>query len=953
MTARGSSRRGTRRWPRSRPSATPSSPAGSGVCMATSGPGAIHLLNGLYDAKLDHVPVVAIVGQTDRSAMGGTYQQEVDLLSAVQGRRERLPAEVDRPRAAAQRARPGHPHRARPARADRDHHPGRRAGAGLRARRRTRSRWCRPALGLALAATPCRPTTDARAAPPRCSTRARRSRSWSARAPAGRAAEVEQVADAARRRASPRRCWARTCCPTSCRTSPASIGLLGTRPSYELMRDCDTLLIVGSSFPYTQFLPEFGQARAVQIDLDAALIGMRYPYEVNLVGDAADDAARRCSRCWTARPTGPGARAIEANVARWWETDGAARPWSRPTRSTRCGSFAELSPRLPDDAIVTADSGSAANWYARHLRIRGRHARLAVRHAGHDGPGRAVRDRREVRPPRPAGDRPRRRRRDADERHGRADHHRAVLARRGPTRGWSSRVLHNNDLNQVTWEMRAMGGAPKFEESQALPDVSYADFAASLGLAGDRGRQARRRRARLGPGAGRGPARRARRALRPRRPADPAARHVRADERRGRGDPRGRRGPLGRDAPRASRPRCRSSCRTRTAAKPMTATSAVEGTRGRRWSSVHRADRRPGRRRHPDWDATTIVVVAGARRRDHRHRLDLRAGRLRGRRRRPPAPTSSWAAPPATSRAAFDRHGAARCATRAASAPSGYAISAVDVALWDLKARLLGLPLHRLLGAVRDDGARLRQRRLHHLRRHASWPHQLDRLGARPGHPARQDQDRRGVGHRASRATSPGCAQARDVDRRRRRAVRRRQRRLRPQAGGARDGRRRPTCDVRWFEEPVSSDDLVGLRDGPRRGRCRRHGRRVRLRPPLLRSGCAPRARSTACRPTPPAAAGITEWLRVAAVAAAHQPGDLRRTARRTCTPTSPPPRPTCATSSGSTTTSASRRLLFDGTLDPAGGVIRPDPQAAGHGLSLRHDAVERFRVGTLEATRP
>ena len=108
-----------------------------------------------------------------------------------------------------------------------------------------------------------------------------------------------------------------------------SIGLLGTRPSYEMMMHCDTLLTVGSSFPYTQFLPAFDQARAVQIDIDGKFIGMRYPYEVNLVGDAAatlqaliPHLKRKEDRSWR--------EAIEAGVAGWWqsmdaEADGGGR----------------------------------------------------------------------------------------------------------------------------------------------------------------------------------------------------------------------------------------------------------------------------------------------------------------------------------------------------------------------------------------------------------------------------------------------------------------------------------------------------------------------------------------------------------------------------------------------------------------------------------------------------
>ena len=165
-----------------------------GVCAATSGPGAIHLLNGLYDAKLDHVPVVAIVGQTERSAMGGSYQQEVDLLSLFKDVCSDYVQMCTVPAAAAQPDRPGHPDRAERAGADLPDLPVRRPRAASTSRRGTRSSRCRPASGFD-ARRPSRPTTPRSARPPTCSTPARRSRCWSARAPAAASTELTEVAD--------------------------------------------------------------------------------------------------------------------------------------------------------------------------------------------------------------------------------------------------------------------------------------------------------------------------------------------------------------------------------------------------------------------------------------------------------------------------------------------------------------------------------------------------------------------------------------------------------------------------------------------------------------------------------------------------------------------------------------------------------------------------------------
>ncbi|HIV57749.1 MAG TPA: thiamine pyrophosphate-requiring protein, partial [Candidatus Stackebrandtia faecavium] len=260
-----------------------------------------------------------------------------------------------------------------------------------------------------------------------------------------------------------------------------AIGLLGTRPSYELMRDCDTLLTIGSSFPYSQSLPEFDQARAVQIDIDPNFIGMRYPYEVNLVGDAArtlqalaPQLKRQDDRSW--RET------VEANVARWWSTmESEAMVKADPINPMRL--FWELSSRLPHNAIVTADSGSAANWYARDLKFTGDMRGSLSGTLATMGPGVpygigakfGASDRPVICF---SGD-------GAMQMNGLAE----LITIKRYWQQWSDprlivAVLNNRDLNQVTWEMRAMSGSPKFTESQTLPDVEYAQFARSLGLNG-------------------------------------------------------------------------------------------------------------------------------------------------------------------------------------------------------------------------------------------------------------------------------------------------------------------------------------------------------------------------------------------------------------------------------------------------------------------------------------
>ena len=446
-----------------------------GVCAATSGPGAIHLLNGLYDAKLDHVPVVAIVGQTNRSAMGGSYQQEVDLLSLFKDVAsdylqmvtvpEQLPNVLDRAIriALARRAPtaiivpadvqeldyspPTHEFKMVP------------SSLGI----------CWPELA---------PDSDALLHAAEILNAGRKVAILAGSGARGAATELEQVADLLGAGVA-KALLGKDVLSDELPYVTGSIGLLGTRPSYEMMRGADTLLTVGSSFPYTQFMPEFDQARAVQIDLDPGMIGMRYPYEVNLVGDAAT-TLRALIPLLIAKDDRSWRESIEADVDRWWETMAMqAGVEADPVNPMRL--FAELSPRLPDDAIVTADSGSSANWYARQLRFRGDMRGSLSGNLATMGPGVPYGIGAKFGcPDRPvivfAGD-------GAMQMNGLAE----LITIKRYWQQWSDprliiAVLHNDDLNQVTWEMRAMAGAPKFVESQNLPDVDYAAFAASLGL---------------------------------------------------------------------------------------------------------------------------------------------------------------------------------------------------------------------------------------------------------------------------------------------------------------------------------------------------------------------------------------------------------------------------------------------------------------------------------------
>src|SRR6187551_3247230 len=446
-----------------------------GVCLATSGPGAIHLLNGLYDAKLDHVPVIAIVGQTNRTAMGGSYQQEVDLLSLFKDVAsdyvqmvtvpEQIPNVLDRAmRVAMSRRAPTAiiiPNDVQELAYEAPTHEFKMVPSSLGIS------W--PELA---------PDDDGLRAAAELLNAGSKVAMLVGQGARGAGVEVEQVADLLGAGVA-KALLGKDVLSDELPFVTGSIGLLGTRPSYEMVHDCDTLLTIGSNFPYTQFMPDLDQARAVQIDIDGSLIGMRYPYEVNLVGDARRTLRaliplleRKEQRSWRDD--------LEKKVERWWEVmEAEALVAAKPVNPMRI--FSEFSKQAPANSMIAADSGSAANWYARQVRMHGTMRGTLSGTLATMGPAvpYAI-GAKFAHPDRPAiafeGD-------GAMQMNGLAE----LLTIQRYWRDWSDprlvvAVLHNSDLNQVTWELRAMGGTPKFVESQALPDVSYADFATSIGL---------------------------------------------------------------------------------------------------------------------------------------------------------------------------------------------------------------------------------------------------------------------------------------------------------------------------------------------------------------------------------------------------------------------------------------------------------------------------------------
>ncbi|UFS72135.1 thiamine pyrophosphate-requiring protein [Geomonas sp. RF6] len=449
-----------------------------GVCMATSGPGAIHLLNGLYDAKLDHQPVVAIVGQQATAALGAEYQQEVDLISLfkdVAGQYVQMATNPAQIRQLVDRA-------IRISMAERTvtciilPNDVQEMGAVPSPERKHGTTF----TGIGFTRPEVVPRKDDLRRAAEILNSGRRVAMLVGAGALGAGEEVVEVAERLGAGVA-KALLGKAALPDDLPFVTGSIGLLGTKPSWELMMNCDTLLMVGSGFPYAEFLPKEGQARGVQIDINPRMLGLRYPMEVNLQGDAALTLRalvplleKKSDRGWRSD--------IEREVAEWWQVmEARAMIAANPINPQRL--FWELSSRLPDYSIVTCDSGSAANWYARDLKIRrGMMASLSGTLATMcPGVPYAIAAKMNY-PQRPVvalvG-----------------DGAMQMLGINGLVtiskywKSWSNPhlvilVLNNRDLNQVTWEQRVMNGDPKFSASQDLPPFPYAQYAQMLGLEG-------------------------------------------------------------------------------------------------------------------------------------------------------------------------------------------------------------------------------------------------------------------------------------------------------------------------------------------------------------------------------------------------------------------------------------------------------------------------------------
>jgi len=450
-----------------------------GVCMATSGPGAIHLINGLYDAKLDHQPVLAIVGQQKRHSVGAHYQQEIDLqvlfkdvggfVSTVMDEysarhvidraiksayEERRPAIVIVPSDVAELEYSDPP---------RDH------GSVY-----TSVGWNQPHM------TPDETLLRQAAEVLNAGEKVAILIGQGARKAAAEVVEVADMLGAGVAKAL----LGKDALPDTLPFVTGGIGLLGTEASHKMVMGCDTLLMIGTSFPYAEWLPEPGTAKCVEIDIDGSLIGVRYPNDVSLVGDAKDTLSallpmlrRKPDRSWR--------EFIETEVETWHRVlEDRAHESADPVNPELV--FWELNRRLPDDVIMTSDSGSATNWYARHCMMReGMRGSLSGTLATMvPGVPYAI-SAKFAYPDRPVigftGD-------GAFQMLGMNElitvKRYLPMLMKGSNKTLVFAVLANDDLNQVSMEQRVLSGDPKNPETQTLPYLPAAKYAELLGFEG-------------------------------------------------------------------------------------------------------------------------------------------------------------------------------------------------------------------------------------------------------------------------------------------------------------------------------------------------------------------------------------------------------------------------------------------------------------------------------------
>ena len=448
-----------------------------GLCYATSGPGAVHLLNGLYDARLDHTPVVAIVGQQARTSLGAHYQQEIDLQNLfkdVAGEFVMTASVPEQVRHLIDRA-------------VRIAHEKRTVTCVILPNDLQELPYSDPPMAHGATHTGIGFATPARTPEAEGLQKAaavlNEGKKVAILVGAGALNATDEVIEIANRLGAgvAKALLGKAALPDELSFVTGGIGLLGTKPTWDMMKGCDTLLMIGSAFPYSEFLPEPGKARGVQIDIDGANLSLRYPMEVNLIGDSAA-TLRALLPLLTQKQDLGWRNSIEKNVASWWKLmeDRALQPAS-PINPQRV--FWELSPRLPENAIMTGDSGSVANWYGRDIKMRrGMKGSLSGGLASLGAGVPYAIAAKFAFPERSViafmGD-------GAMQMNGICE----MITVKKYWRQWKTphfivMVLNNQDLNQVTWEERVQLGEAKTLSTQSIPDFPYAKYAELLGLKG-------------------------------------------------------------------------------------------------------------------------------------------------------------------------------------------------------------------------------------------------------------------------------------------------------------------------------------------------------------------------------------------------------------------------------------------------------------------------------------
>jgi pyruvate dehydrogenase (quinone) len=450
-----------------------------GVCIATSSPGAFHLINGLYDAKSDNVPVVAVVGQQGLASIGTFTQQEdnlervfADVACYVQTitTPEQAQAVIDTAfRTALARLQPAVivlPHDVQ----------------AMDAGKLGAEHWVSRSSAVAASTRITPPEDELRRAAAVINAGER----VTFLVGAGAKGATDEVLAAAERVGAGivTALRGKEVVPSDVPYHTQQVGLLGSLPSLHQINGCDTIVLLGTNYPYGEFLPKTGQARGVQVDLKPEQLGVRYPTEVNLWGDVKATLTallplleQTADTSWQEK--------VSAEWHDWEQEMEGQAMLSFPDGGNPRRIFHELNKRLPDGAIVTCDAGTTADWYGHHIRLRrGMKGDLSGRLASMNGAMPYAVAAKFAHPDRAVictiGD-------GAFQMLGMNE----LITVKKYLASWDDPtfvviVMHNDDLAQVSWEMRTEDGNPVWRGSQDVESVDYAGWAELLGFRGVR-----------------------------------------------------------------------------------------------------------------------------------------------------------------------------------------------------------------------------------------------------------------------------------------------------------------------------------------------------------------------------------------------------------------------------------------------------------------------------------